>query len=161
MDFVLKIGVFYAKYDGCYQQASAARPDWGGELVVRMTRDLIAQFVLPYLSCTSDMPADTPPLEEAGDWVAVEADPPPEASASTVGFDAGSNLRAWAAHKRSLAMEVCQAQAEDDRSTHKKRRTAGAEGGGGGLEGLAGLTGAALKEALLAKHRRQFVQAAD
>lgn len=137
------------------QVAAGTRPDWGGKLVVRMTRDLIAQFVLPHLPCA----ADTPAL--VGEWVAVEVDPPLETSGDAAAADSSGtdeNRRAWNLHKRSLAMEVCQEQAEDDRSTHKKQRT-GTEGGGG-LLGLGGLTGAALKDALLAKHRGQFVQAA-
>ena len=50
------------------------RPDWGAELVLRMMRDLIAQFVLPHLPCAKDLPT----LE--GSWEQVEVTPLPEAN---------------------------------------------------------------------------------
>jgi hypothetical protein len=146
-----------ASMDGAAAHAkdTACRPDWGAELVVRMMRDLIAQFVLPYLHYDADLPT------LAGDWVKVESSEPYDAGTaddSDAYQDGNRNLLAWAAYKRALAREVCEAQTEDDRTIYKKQRT-GAGEVDNVLEqaGLCGLTGVALKDALLAQHAGRFV----
>jgi hypothetical protein len=73
--------------------------------------------------------------------------------AHTHSGEVDANLRAWATYKRALVQKVCEAQAADDLRGHKRQRAGEAAGGGGGL------TGAALKDALLAQHRAHFVPA--
>ena len=154
---------------GAADPGATCRPDWGAELVLRMMRDLIAQFVLPHLRCAENLPT----IE--GSWAQVEVTTPPESNSGAntgalsttrqphssgakrycdpaANCEVDSNLRAWATYKRALVQKVCEAQAEDDLRSHKRQHTGGAAGSGG-------LAGAALKDALLAQHRGRFVPA--
>lgn len=145
---------------------AGCRPDWGADLVVRMMRDLIAQFVLPHLHCNTDLPT------LAGSWVQVESNPPPEAAANDIHrancVDStgryNRNVLAWTQYKRKLVREICEAQMEEDRPTHKRQRAGEVVGNiGPGLttSRLGGLTGVALRDALLTQHREHFVHASQ
>jgi hypothetical protein len=92
------------------QQLLPRRPDWGGALTIAMTRDLIAQFVLPCLcllpedlaeagaaKAAAEVKEDEPKdkTAAAGCWVAVEAhaappDPAADAAAAAASAAAGA-----------------------------------------------------------------------